>query len=154
MRKNTHMSAKEYQEMLHQKKPSKHHNEKVYVYEDGVVADSPKLTAHGKIVEEYDSRKEYARSRELLLLKRAGKISNLKRQAELVIQEAFTTPDGKKHRPIVYKADFVYERDGEKVIEDVKGQDGKTGKYQMTEAFRLKWKLLQAKYPGFKFEIY
>ena len=76
------------------------------------------------------------------------------RQAELVIQEAFTTPDGKKHRPVTYKADFAYERDGEKIIEDVKGEDEKTGKYQMTEAFRLKWKLLQAKYPGFKFEIY
>ena len=149
-----HMSAKEYQEMLRRKKPSKYLNEKVYVYEDGFVSDSPKLTAHGNIIEKYDSRKEYARSRELLLLKRAGKISGLKRQAELVVQEAFTTPDGKKHRTIVYKADFMYERDGEKIVEDVKGQDDETGKYKMTEAFRLKWKLLQAKYPDFKFEIY
>lgn len=148
------MSAKEYQEMLQRKKPSKHHNKKVYVYEDGFASDSPELTSHGKLVEKYDSRKEYARSRELLLLKKAGKISSLKRQAKLVIQEGFTTPDGKKHRPIVYKADFMYERDGEKIVEDVKGQDENTGKYQMTEAFRLKWKLLQAKYPKFKFEIY
>ena len=48
----------------------------------------------------------------------------------------------------------MYERDGEKIVEDVKGQDDETGKYKMTEAFRLKWKLLQAKYPDFKFEIY
>ena len=154
MGKTTHMSAKEYQEMLRRKKPSKYRNEKVYVYEDGFLSDSPKLTTHGRVIEKYDSRKEYDRSRELLLLKKAGKISNLKRQAELVIQEAFTTPDGKKHRPVTYKADFAYERDGEKIIEDVKGEDEETGKYQMTEAFRLKWKLLQAKYPGFKFEIY
>ena len=154
MGKTTHMSAKEYQEMLRRKKPSKYRNEKVYVYEDGFLSDSPKLTTHGRVIEKYDSRKEYDRSRELLLLKKAGKISNLKRQAELVIQEAFTTPDGKKYRPVTYKADFAYERDGEKIIEDVKGEDEETGKYQMTETFRLKWKLLQAKYPGFKFEIY
>ena len=48
----------------------------------------------------------------------------------------------------------LYERDGETIVEDVKGQDKKTGKLQMTEAFRLKWKLLQAKYPQYKFELY
>ena len=31
MGKTTHMSAKEYQEMLRRKKPSKYRNEKVYV---------------------------------------------------------------------------------------------------------------------------
>ena len=148
------MSAKEYQEMLRQKKTPKHHNKKVYVYEDGFASPDQKLTTHGAITEKYDSTKEYGRSRELLLLKRAGQISDLKRQAELVIQEAFTSPDGKKHRPIVYRADFIYKRDGETIVEDVKGKDENTGKYQMTEAFRLKWKLLQAKYPQFKFEIY
>ena len=46
-----HMSAKEYQEMLRRKKPSKYLNEKVYVYEDGFVSDSPKLTEHENIIE-------------------------------------------------------------------------------------------------------
>lgn len=150
----TRMSAKEYQEMLRRKKAPKYHNKKVYVYEDGFVSPDSKLKTHGEIVEIYDSVKEYTRSRELLLLKKAGRISGLKRQAEMVIQEGFTTSDGKKRAPVIYKADFVYERDGETIVEDVKGQDKKTGKLQMTEAFRLKWKLLQAKYPQYKFELY
>ena len=148
------MSAKEYQEMLRKRKPSKYHNKKVYVYEDGFVSLEFSLKNHGKVIEKYDSEKEYSRSRELLLLKRAGKISDLKRQAEMVIQEGFQSPDGKKHAPIVYKADFVYERDGKIIVEDVKGQDERTGRLLMTEAFRLKWKLLQAKYPQYQFELY
>lgn len=35
--------------------------------------------------------------------------------------EGYRDPDGKWQRPVVYEADFVYQRDGRTVVEDVKG---------------------------------
>lgn len=61
-----HMSAKEYQEMLKkQPKGHKHHNRFVYVYEDGFVAEQKDLTRHGKVIRKYDSKKEYARHKQI-----------------------------------------------------------------------------------------
>lgn len=153
--KQMHMSAKEYQEMLRKgaKKTSKHHNKYVYIYEDGFVANDKGLQGHGRIVEKFDSIKEYQRGKELELLARAGRISELKKQVPLLIQEAFDDAHGKHHRATYYKADFMYIQDGETVVEDVKGVDKDTGKARMTEAFQLKWKLLQARYP-YVFRIY
>lgn len=69
----------------------------------------------------FDSRKEAARYGELLLLQRAGKISNLQRQVRFQLIPA-QYKDGKCiFRSVTYIADFVYEKDGEKVVEDVKG---------------------------------
>ena len=63
--------------------------------------------------------------------------------------------NGKKHKAAYYRADFVYEdENGKTVVEDVKGKDRKTGKYQTTETFNLKWKLLQAKHPDKVFRLY
>ena len=105
-----HMSAKEYQEMLRKenaKKPPKHHNKFVYIYADGLVSDSKSLTGHGEVVCRYDSRKEYARHKELQLLERGGRISDLRWQVPMLIQEGLTRQDGKKVRPIYYTADFT-----------------------------------------------
>ena len=55
---------------------------------------------------------------------------------------------------ISYVADFVYFRNGQQVIEDVKGFDEKTKKHITTKDFRLKWKLLKYLYPQYTFEIY
>lgn len=131
----------------------KYRNQKVFVYEDGFVAVGAKEPGHGKAVERFDSVKEYKRYQDLVLLQRAGKISDLQRQVELVIQEPFEYR-GKKVNGVSYVADHVYLRDGEKVVEDVKGvgKDGKT--VTATKDFRLKWKLLKAKYPAFVFEVY
>lgn len=69
----------------------------------------------------YDSKKEYLRHQELLLLEKAELISGLQRQVkyELIPTQRI---DGKVvERPISYIADFVYRKDGGLVVEDVKG---------------------------------
>jgi hypothetical protein len=86
-----------------------------------------------------DSRKEARRYEELLLLQRAGKISDLRSQVpyELIPAQYETyerygksgqrLKDGIKlvERAVVYVADFVYTEDGKTVVEDVKGyRDG------------------------------
>lgn len=85
----------------------------------------------------FDSRKEARRYDQLLLLQRAGEISDLKRQVpyELVPNQYITyerysktgkrLKDGKKliERKVEYVADFVYTetKSGEVVVEDTKG---------------------------------
>lgn len=82
-----------------------------------------------------DSRKEARRLNELILLERAGKISNLRCQVDYelvppqyeVYERASKTgkrlQDGRKlvERSVMYRADFVYDEDGRTVVEDVKG---------------------------------
>ena len=69
----------------------------------------------------YDSVREYRRLVELQLLERAGKISKLQRQVkyELIPTQRV---DGKVvERPVTYVADFVYQENGQLVVEDSKG---------------------------------
>lgn len=146
------MSAAEYRKYMAKEQSSKYHNKKVYVYEDGFVCGS-RCEGHGGC-EVFDSKKEYERYHQLRLLERSGAVSELSRQIPFVILEAFTSGDGVKHKPIIYNADFVYQEGGRVVVEDVKGIDDKTGKPVCTEAFKLKWKLLQAKYPDKVFRIF
>lgn len=134
-------------------KSPKYRNRRVFVYEDGFVA-CEKSTSHGALKERYDSIKEYQRGKTLQLLERAGKISNLRRQVPLVIQAAFTDRDGKKHRALLYKADYAYIESGVEVIEDVKGFDKRTQKFICTEAFSLKWKQLQFIYSDKIFRLH
>ena len=124
------------------KKKPKYRNVKVYVYEDGYVSHEP-VQNHGGLADRFDSIKEYNRYRELVLLEKAGIISNLQKQVPMVIQEA-----------IIYKADFIYIKDGEEVVEDVKGYDMKKQKFICTRAFMQKWKMLKALYPNKKFRLY
>lgn len=102
---------------------SKYHNRKV---------------ASGGIL--HDSRKEARRWEQLLLLERAGHITDLRRQVKYTLipaqgetYERYSTTTGKRlkdgtrtlERECAYIADFVYKRDGELVVEDVKGyRDG------------------------------
>ena len=84
----------------------------------------------------FDSRKEAKRYTELDLLKRAGKISGLERQVkfELIPSQRL---DGKVvERACHYVADFVYEENGAKVVEDVKGF--KTPEYIIKRKLLLK----------------
>lgn len=87
--------------------------------------------------ETFDSRKEFHRYKELLILERAGKIKNLQRQVKFELVPPQYDPverysektglrlrDGKKiaERGVYYIADFVYSLpDGSTVVEDVKG---------------------------------
>lgn len=85
----------------------------------------------------FDSQKEAARFDELMLLLRAEKIQNLKLQPEFTLQEAFTTPTGKRIRAVRYRADFAYFRGQEEIVEDVKGYK--------TKDYEIKKKLLAGK---------
>ena len=93
----------------------------------------------------FDSSKEYRRWCELRLLERAGKIQGLQRQVTYELIPAKREPDtigprggvkpGKTiEKAVTYIADFVYDRDGETVVEDTKGFK--------TEAYIIKRKLM------------
>ena len=100
--------------------------------------------------EVFDSKKELRRYNELLLLQRAGEISDLKRQVEYElipnqyeVKEQYSK-SGKRlkdkrallERRVCYVADFVYKtKDGETVVEDTKGI--KTDKYILKRKMML-----------------
>ena len=70
----------------------------------------------------YDSKKEYRRHQELLLLERAGRISDLERQVKYVLIPSQRDAAGKVvEREVSYKADFRYRENGKLVVEDTKG---------------------------------
>ena len=77
-----------------------------------------KVTVNGIV---FDSAKEGDRFLELLALYRAGEITDLRLQPEFTLIEGFMTPEGEKVRAERYRADFSYTRDGEQIVEDVKG---------------------------------
>lgn len=98
----------------------------------------------------FDSVHEMERYKELLLLERAGEISNLKLQVkfELIPEQREQSTEIYKRGPkagqfkpgkiveksCVYIADFVYIRNGQRIVEDAKGMK--------TKEYRLKKKLL------------
>lgn len=70
----------------------------------------------------FDSMKEYRRFKELKLMEDMGEIEDLECQVKFTLITGKRWSDGKKHRDTVYIADFVYHtKEGEKVVEDVKG---------------------------------
>lgn len=83
----------------------------------------------------FDSAREADRYAELLLLQRAGKISDLRCQVKYVLipaqyevyerygKNGKRLKDGKRciEKECAYIADFVYEENGKTVVEDVKG---------------------------------
>ena len=79
---------------------------------------SRKVTVDGVT---YDSMKEYRRFKELSLLERAGAIQNLQRQVEFELIPSQRINGKVAERPCKYVADFVYQQDGKKVVEDTKG---------------------------------
>jgi len=154
--KQTQMSSEQFRAYLktrNYKKPRKHRNKIVYVYEDGYVT-STKNEGHGIIKERFDSQKEYDRWSELKLLERAGEIGELRRQVPFELFPAFSDKEGVRHQAVNYKADFTYTEKGTEVVEDVKAYDVVRGKHLTTETFNLKWKILKAKYPDRVFRLY
>lgn len=95
---------------------------------------SKKVTAaNGEV---FDSRKEYFRWHELCLLEKAGEISQLKRQVKFELIpakyetiERYSEKTGKRLKDKIrtleqecsYYADFVYQQNGETIVEDTKG---------------------------------
>ena len=85
--------------------------------------------------EVFHSKKELHRYEELLLLEKAGQIKNLRREVKFVLipaQRETIWKNGKPkqgkviEREASYRADFVYEENGETVVEDVKSEATKT----------------------------
>lgn len=126
------MTAQQYRELMGISKPvaaqkaSKYHNQKVEV--------------SGKT---FDSKKE---SKDWLRLKSmadSGLIKNLRCQVPFELQPKYITRDGRKIRPITYIADFVYERDDTKYVQDSKGM--------RTDVYKIKRKMFEYKYPDYIF---
>lgn len=69
----------------------------------------------------FASKREARRYMDLWLMQRAGEITNLQTQVTYPLLPKQVHPDGTKERAIDYVADFVYEKDGETVVEDSKG---------------------------------
>lgn len=92
----------------------------------------------------FDSMAEAGRYCELKILETHGEIEKLERQPRFLLQEAFRHPVHGLQRAIYYIADFAYTRKGARIVEDCKGM--------RTEIYRLKKKLLLAKYPEINFQ--
>lgn len=87
----------------------------------------------------FDSIKECNRYCELVLLQRAGKISDLQRQVKFQLFKGDKNEEtGERMWPATYIADFVYTENGRKVVEDCKGF--------RTDDYKLKRKWMREKY--------
>ena len=86
----------------------------------------------------FDSKKEAERYQQLVLLKRAGKISRLKRQPKFYLQIQGVPICYDSKRQATYSADFQYleihESSTQLVIEDVKSGPTKTPLYKLKKA--------------------
>ena len=74
--------------------------------------------------ETFDSKREFNRYQELLLLQRAGKISDLERQVRINLMPPQKDEHGKViERAVTYIADFVYfdTEQNKTIVEDAKG---------------------------------
>lgn len=111
--------------------------------------------AECKIIK-FKSKKEARRYDELMLMRKAGTIRDLKLQPQFTLQESYVTPEGKRVRAIRYVADFSYSvmppywKNYEEqcpddawyqVVEDVKG-----GRATKTREYAIKKKLLQERF--------
>lgn len=106
-----------------------------------------KISYNGQV---FDSKKEYRRYRELLLLQKANQIEGLDCQTKFVLipgqrgtSEEVYKRGPKKGQPkpgnviekeCAYYADFTYKENGELVVEDTKGVK--------TEAYKIKKKMM------------
>ena len=92
------------------------------------VALKQKRNKHGNIKTQigqvkFDSKHEATRYQQLVVLFKAGVIKDLRLQETFVLQNAYTTMEGKRVRAITYKADFSYiDATGNKIVEDAKSE--------------------------------
>ncbi len=91
----------------------------------------------------FASQKEGKRYQELLLLLKAGIITDLGIQPRFTLLEAFRASTHEWFKSIVYVADFTYREGNDIVVEDTKGFE--------TPVFKIKKKLFLSRYPKLKF---
>ena len=70
---------------------------------------------------QFDSKKEARRYLDLRAMEIAGQIQNLRRQVPYLLIHSQKVDGKVVEKPVTYVADFVYEQNGETVVEDVKG---------------------------------
>ena len=102
------------------------------------------IVAHGY---RFDSQAEAARYDQLLLLLRAGQITDLRVHPSYVLQEAFRDRAGVRVACVRYVADFAYIETvtNVTVVEDVKGA--------RTAVYLLKAKLFKCRYPDLDYRV-
>jgi len=106
--------------------------------------NKPTTREVGERIITFHSKKEAEHYDTLMLMLKAGEISDLRLQPQYTLQEAYTTPEGERIRAIRYTADFSYriQRMWEHIIVvDVKG-----GKATKTADYKLKKKLMQERF--------
>ena len=99
-----------------------------------------KITVNGIT---YDSKKEYRRHCELLLMERSGLITDLERQVKYVLIPSQRIDGKLVERELAYRADFRYTLNGKTVVEDVKGF--KTPEYRIKKKCMLYFHGIQIK---------
>lgn len=117
-----------------------------------------RITEDGNVIR-FQSQKEARRYDELMLMRKAGTIRDLKLQPQFTLQESYVTPEGKRVQAIRYVADFSYyvlavelyaddgggstkaEEEWKYVVEDVKG-----GRATKTRVYQIKKKLMQERF--------
>lgn len=99
----------------------------------------------------WDSEKEYYRWVMLRQAEKQGRIQNLQRQVVFTLLPAVTeeqtvqlktktkTVTKTVQQPVTYRADFVYTKDGQQVVEDVKGSPR-----MLTPEYLLKKKMMRS----------
>lgn len=83
----------------------------------------------------FDSEKEARRYDELMIMLRAGVISDLRLQPQFTLQESYKTETGERVRAVRYTADFSYRFGGKLVVEDVKSGPTRTKEYLRNKKF-------------------
>ena len=83
----------------------------------------------------FDSQKEAQRYDELMVMLRAGIISDLRLQPQFTLQESYITEAGERIRAVRYTADFSYRFGGKLVVEDVKSTATRTKEYLRNRKF-------------------
>ena len=104
-------------------KASKYHNK-----------PTERVTPAGNVLR-FDSQKEARRYDELAALEQAGKIRDLRMQADFTLQEAYTDGEGRRVRAIRYRADFSYRR-------KPNGQIPDTDMGELWDIMEMKWPLV------------
>lgn len=93
----------------------------------------------------FDSKAEAKRYIELKMLLKGKYITDLELQPKFELQPKYINNKGEHIRAIIYKADFMYIKNGITIVEDVKGVE--------TKDFKLKKKILEYKYPDIDFKL-
>lgn len=87
----------------------------------------------------FDSKKEAKRYEELMAMQNSGLISDLQTQVKFKLIPSQRIDGKVVEREVSYKADFVYYREGQMIVEDVKG-------YIRTPEYIIKRKLMLSVY--------